>query len=212
MHPVGSSLLISLQVVVGNSNFSLQLWWEAPLGFSFVEPRRRNCVLREQEVGGGVEVSCADEASGMGMHPLSTVAVVELLCCRSKAAGEGVASFDTKAVAVGLTCYRPGLVGEAIVDSTTISAEEGDFLGCDKRVTAVMGESGAVGLVAFVKDGGEVLRPPCLGRQGLEEACGGVFGDASSSLDSRGVGPLFWAWPKHVQKLRWERPLRRMGH
>ena len=30
-----------------------------------------------------------------------------------------------------------------------------------------------------------------LGQQGLEEAHGGVVGDASLSLDSRGVGPLF---------------------
>ena len=36
-------------------------------------------------------------------------------------------------------------------------------LGRDKRVTTVMGESGAIGPVAFVKDGGEVLGPPCLG-------------------------------------------------
>ena len=54
-----------------------------------------------------------------------------------------------------------------------------------------MGESGAVGPVAFVKDGGEVLGPPCLGGQRLEEAHGGVFGDTSSSLDSRGVSPPF---------------------
>ena len=75
VHPVGSSLPSSLQVVVGNSSFSLQLWWEAPSGFSFVELRKRNCVPNEQEVGGGVEVSShTDEASGMGMHPLSIVA------------------------------------------------------------------------------------------------------------------------------------------
>ncbi|RVW26457.1 hypothetical protein CK203_093941 [Vitis vinifera] len=71
VHPVGSSLPSSLQVVVGNSNFSLQLWWEAPSRFLFVESRRRNCVSNEQEVGGGVEVSShADQASGMRMHPL----------------------------------------------------------------------------------------------------------------------------------------------
>lgn len=74
VHPVGSSLPSSLQVVVGNSNFSLQLWWEAPSRFLFVESRRRNCVSNEQEVGGGVEVSShADQASGMRMHPLNNV-------------------------------------------------------------------------------------------------------------------------------------------
>ena len=91
----------------------------------------------EQEVGGGVEVSsCVDEASGMGMHPLSTVAVVELLCCRSEAAEEGVAGFDAKAVAVGLTSCRLRLVGEATVDSAAIFAEGRgeDFLGRDKRL------------------------------------------------------------------------------
>ncbi|RVX09641.1 DNAJ protein JJJ1-like [Vitis vinifera] len=46
---------------------------------------------------------------------------------RSKAVGEGVAGFSAKVVAVGH----------------------------DKRVTTVMGESGAIGPVAFVKDGGE---------------------------------------------------------
>ena len=48
--------------------------------------------------------------------------------------------------------------------SATISAKVGGFLGRDKRVTVVMGESGAVGSVAFVKDGGEVLGPTGAGR------------------------------------------------
>ena len=137
VHPVGSSLPSSLQLVMGKTSFFLQFWWEALPGFSFVEPRRRNCVASEQEVGGGVEVSsCVDEASGMGMHPLSTVAVVELLCCRSEAAEEGVAGFDAKAVAVGLTSCRLRLVGEATVDSAAIFAEGRgeDFLGRDKRL------------------------------------------------------------------------------
>lgn len=80
-------------MVVGNSSFSLQLWWEASPGFSFVEPRRRDCVPSEQEVGAGVEVfSCADD--GRGLQPLGPTAAVELLCCRSKVAGEGAAGFD----------------------------------------------------------------------------------------------------------------------
>ena len=125
-HRVGSSLPSSLQVVVGNSSFSLHLWWEAPPGFLFVEPRRTNCVPSEQNVGGGVEVSPrADETSGMGIHSLSIVVAMESLCCRSKAAGEGAVGFDTKAVAVGLTCCRPRLVGEATVDSASSSDEGG---------------------------------------------------------------------------------------
>ena len=66
---------------------------------------------------------CADEVSGTGMHPLSTVAAVKLLCCRLKAAEEGAAGLDAKAVAVGLTCCRLRLVGEATVDSAAIFAE-----------------------------------------------------------------------------------------
>lgn len=41
VHHVGRILPSSLQVVVGNSNFSLQLWWETLLSFSLMEPRRR---------------------------------------------------------------------------------------------------------------------------------------------------------------------------
>ena len=40
----------------------------------------------------------------------------------------------------------------------------GGFLGCEKRATTVMGESGVVGLDVFVKAGGEILGPSCLGR------------------------------------------------
>ena len=122
MHPVGSSLPSSLQVVVGNSSFSLQLWWEAPSDFSFVELIRRNCVPSEQKVGGrSGGLFTHRQSERMGMHPLSTIGAIESLCCRSKAAGEGAAGFDAKSVTVGLTCCRPRLVGEAIVVSTTIS-------------------------------------------------------------------------------------------
>ena len=122
MHPVGSSLPSSLQVVVGNSSFSLQLWWEAPSDFSFVEPIRRNCVPSEQKVGGrSGGLFTHRQSERMGMHPLSTIGAIVSLCCRSKAAGEGAAGFDAKSVTVGLTCCRPRLVGEVIVDSTTIS-------------------------------------------------------------------------------------------
>ena len=54
---------------------------------------------------------------------MSTVAAVESLCCRSKTVGEGVAGFSAKVVAVGLTCSRLKLVGEATMDFVTISVE-----------------------------------------------------------------------------------------
>ena len=85
----------------------------------------------EQEVGAGVGVfSCADD--GRGLQPLGPTAAVELLCCRSKVAGEGAAGFDAKAAAVGLTCCRPKLVREGTVDSIAVSVkgkgrEEGGF-------------------------------------------------------------------------------------
>lgn len=51
VHPVGSSLPSSLQVVVGNSNFSLQLWWDAPSIFVCGVEKKKLCAQRARGWG-----------------------------------------------------------------------------------------------------------------------------------------------------------------
>ena len=50
----GTSLLASLQLVVGSSSYSIQLWWEVPLKFFMVVPRSCSNGSPEMEVRGDV--------------------------------------------------------------------------------------------------------------------------------------------------------------
>lgn len=81
----------SLQVVVGSSSFSIQLWWEAPPCSSLVMLRSSNEPYEMKERSVVVSGPCTNEGVGMELqHLLSTD--VDLSCWQRKQLTGEVAS------------------------------------------------------------------------------------------------------------------------
>ena len=106
-----------LQVVVGSSNFSFQLWWEVPPCVWLLVPRRCSNEHGEMEVMVNV-VGGSRASTRMGKEVQSLPSV----------------DMDVPSVDMDVSClYTKEKTSETVAVEKT--AEEGDFLGGIKRGT-----------------------------------------------------------------------------
>ena len=142
---LGRALPGALQVVVGSSSFSFQLWWKVPPCFWLVVPRRCSSEHGEMEV----------RADGVGGSGTST--------------GVGKEAHPLPSVDMDAPCpYTKEKTGEAA--AVEKAAEGGDFLSGIERGTTGKGMTclEETGFKSF--SGGLGFESQLLGSQGLEEA------------------------------------------